>query len=186
MNFCSFLIARWVPRLAIAHLAQNHFPTARAPRYPAGMTETRWPAYLRIPPFVPAPCARRDGWTALRQGEFVGWLAQTGCVTEAAARVGVSRESAYRLRRREGSEGFAAAWDFALAAGAHIGGAQTGARAKFTPAQLPVAAFEGLVHVRMRRGRYAGCGRKPSDSALMRLMKRLDRACAGYPSGGWA
>lgn len=144
------------------------------------MTKSRWPAYLRIPPFLPAPCARRDGWTAVRQGEFIGWLAQIGSVAEAAARVGVSRESAYRLRRRAEAQGFARAWDFAAAGGIHIAGA-----AKFTPADLPAAALGGLVHVRMRRGRYAGCVLKTSDSALLRLIARLDRACADHGSEGW-
>ena len=37
-----------------------------------------WPAYKRIPDFVPVPLrARHDGWTPVKQGEFVGWLAQT-------------------------------------------------------------------------------------------------------------
>src|SRR5438067_13665643 len=68
-----------------------------------------------LPAFHPVPTrARADGWTPLRQAEFVGMLAQTGSVAAAAAFVGMSRESAYRLRRREGAAEFAAAWDLAL------------------------------------------------------------------------
>ncbi|MFN3388890.1 MAG: hypothetical protein ACK40O_08145 [Allosphingosinicella sp.] len=67
--------------------------------------------------FSPVPArARRDGWTADRQRVFIEGLAQSGCVGKAAAAAGMSRESAYRLRRRAGAEGFAAAWDACLAA----------------------------------------------------------------------
>ena len=43
---------------------------------------------------------RRDGWTAERQLRFLDALARTRSVTRAAASVGMSRESAYRLRGR--------------------------------------------------------------------------------------
>lgn len=83
------------------------------------MPETRSPstAALPVPDFTPVPCrARRDGWTADRQRAFIAALACTGCVGKAAREAGMSRESAYRLRRRRGAEGFAAAWDSILAA----------------------------------------------------------------------
>lgn len=141
----------------------------------------RWPAYLRIPAFVPVPLrSRRDGWTPARQGEFIGWLAETGSVSEAAARVGCARESAYRLRRRDGGEGFAAAWDFALSCGRHIA-----ASWKVTPSGLAAAALGGLVRVRMRRGRYAGCVIGSSDSALLGLLAWLDRTCGRLSGQGW-
>lgn len=70
-----------------------------------------------IPAFMPVPArARRDGWTPERQRVFIAALARTGCVGRAAAAAGMSRESAYRLRRREGAARFAAAWDSILAA----------------------------------------------------------------------
>ena len=62
---------------------------------------------------------RRDGWTAERQLAFLGALARTRSVTRAAASVGMSRESAYRLRARQGGALFAAAWDRVLAAEGH-------------------------------------------------------------------
>jgi NAD-dependent oxidoreductase involved in siderophore biosynthesis len=63
------------------------------------------------------PCrARRDGWTAERQRTFIAALARTGRVGRSALEAGMSRESAYRLRRRKGAESFAAAWDEILAA----------------------------------------------------------------------
>jgi hypothetical protein len=47
---------------------------------------------------------------------FIAALARTRCVGQAAAEAGMSRESAYRLRRSAGAESFAAAWDSILAA----------------------------------------------------------------------
>lgn len=62
--------------------------------------------------FTPVPVqARRDGWTAARQIGFIHRLAICGCVGTAARGVGMSRESAWRLRKRPGAESFAAAWD---------------------------------------------------------------------------
>jgi hypothetical protein len=57
---------------------------------------------------------RRDGWTIRRQFAFLDTLARTRSVTRAAKAAGMSRESAYRLRRRPSSALFAAAWDRAL------------------------------------------------------------------------
>jgi len=54
-----------------------------------------------------------DGWTIDRQLRFLATLAQTRSITKAARDVGMSRESAYRLRDR--AELFAALWDRALA-----------------------------------------------------------------------
>src|SRR4051812_28528512 len=69
------------------------------------------------PPFAPVPLrSRQDGWTVERQRTFIAALARTGCVGRAALEAGMSRESAYRLRRRKGAESFAAAWDSILAA----------------------------------------------------------------------
>jgi hypothetical protein len=64
------------------------------------------------PHSAPAPQSfRRDGWTPRRQLAFLDTLARTRCVTRAAAAAGMSRESAYRLRRRPSAGLFAAAWD---------------------------------------------------------------------------
>lgn len=57
---------------------------------------------------------RRDGWTAERQLRFLDALGRTRSVTRAARAAGMSRESAYRLRRRREAALFAAAWDKAL------------------------------------------------------------------------
>jgi hypothetical protein len=58
---------------------------------------------------------RDDGWSAERQRAFLECLAATGSVTVAARSVGMSRESAYALRRRADARGFAQAWDAARA-----------------------------------------------------------------------
>jgi hypothetical protein len=57
---------------------------------------------------------RRDGWTPARQLAFIDALARTGSITRAARAAGMSRESAYRFRRRDPRGLFAAAWDRAL------------------------------------------------------------------------
>ncbi|VWX57901.1 hypothetical protein [Sphingorhabdus sp. 109] len=59
---------------------------------------------------------RKDGWTPEKQRAFIGALADCGVVAEAARSVGMSDRAAYTLRRAPGAEGFAAAWDAALAA----------------------------------------------------------------------
>ena len=68
--------------------------------------------------FDPVPVkARHDGWTPERQQGFIHRLALCGCPATAARGVGMSRESAYRLRTRPGAAGFAAAWQRALEIG---------------------------------------------------------------------
>ena len=120
----------------------------------------------RVPPFYPVPVrTRRDGWTVQRQAEFLGMLAETGSVMGACEAVGMSRKSAYALRAREGAESFAAAWNAALGPPVR----------KVTPPALEFLAHEGLVRLVMPRGRYRGMWRRPDDSALLRLVRRLDR-----------
>lgn len=61
--------------------------------YPAG------PPIGAFPISRLSPTRGRAGWGTLAQGDFIGFLAETGSVTEAARRVGLSKECAYRLRR---------------------------------------------------------------------------------------
>ncbi|PKP86141.1 MAG: hypothetical protein CVT78_13915 [Alphaproteobacteria bacterium HGW-Alphaproteobacteria-17] len=58
--------------------------------------------------------ARHDGWTPERQVGFIEALAETACVTQAAAAVGLSATAAYNLRRRPEAQAFQLAWDAAL------------------------------------------------------------------------
>ena len=57
---------------------------------------------------------RHDGWTPERQAIFLSVLRLTGSVRKAAAAAGMSRNSAYALRRRASGQRFASAWDLAL------------------------------------------------------------------------
>jgi len=74
---------------------------------PAGYdpAEYRWVPVRRRP--------RLDGWTEEKQRRFIEVLADTGQVRLAAKAVGMSRESAYRLRRSAHGAAFARAWDAA-------------------------------------------------------------------------
>lgn len=58
--------------------------------------------------------ARHDGWTVATQQAFIGVLADTGSVTQAALEVNMSATSCYRLRRSADGRAFAAAWDAAV------------------------------------------------------------------------
>ena len=120
----------------------------------------------RVPPFYPVPTrTRRDGWTVERQAAFLGMLAETGSVLGACEAVGISRKSAYALRARPHAESFAAAWDTALGAPLR----------KVTVRDDHFLAHHGLVRVVMFRGRYRGSWARPDDSALLRMVRRIDR-----------
>ncbi|HZG45542.1 MAG TPA: hypothetical protein VEZ41_04645 [Allosphingosinicella sp.] len=123
--------------------------------------------------FTPAPVrARRDGWTPELQRKFVLHLARGCGVDEAARLVGRSRQSAYALGARAGAEGFAGAWDAAVA----FAGAARGAGAAV--AQLPDAFSSGgetLLVPRFYRGRMIGYVLREDLRGLMSALRRLDR-----------
>jgi hypothetical protein len=74
-------------------------------------------ALVRIP-FRPVPVkARHDGWTPERQRAFIDRLCVTGHVGISAQAVGMTAQTAYRLRDRKGAASFRRAWDEALGAG---------------------------------------------------------------------
>lgn len=128
----------------------------------------------RIPAFHPVPVApRADGWTPLRQGQFIGWLAHTRSVAAACRKVAMGRESAYRLRRRPGAAGFAAAWDAALGR-AHE--AVDLASAKSTGLAAGYRSAAGLLRVVLYAGRYVTTVCKPDNNALLQHLAQLDRA----------
>lgn len=141
--------------------------------HPADAPRTR----RRIPAFHPVPvAARKDGWTPTRQAAFVGLLAETRSVEGACRRLGMGKESAYRLRKRPGAAGFAAAWDAALgkprSAVDLVSAKSTGLDASY---RLQV----GLLQVVMDRGRYAGSVWKEDDNALMQQLGQVKRARGG-------
>lgn len=57
---------------------------------------------------------RHDGWTTERQVAFLRALAATHSIAAAAREVGMTRQSAYRLRARLKGEPFDLAWDAAF------------------------------------------------------------------------
>jgi hypothetical protein len=67
--------------------------------------EYRWVPVRRQP--------RYDGWTEEKQRRFIEVLADTGIVTAAAKAVGMSSQSAQRLRRSPDGAAFSRAWDAA-------------------------------------------------------------------------
>jgi hypothetical protein len=84
-------------------------------------------------PDSPAPAPREGSdyrWTTYKALAFIGALAEFGCVAAAARGVGMSRQSAYRLRARLGEERFGRAWDSALAAGRKARGGRRASRLK--------------------------------------------------------
>ncbi len=67
------------------------------------------------PKFEPAtPRPRRDGWSADKQIRFIEALAEGASVDSAARRVGMTRDSAYKLARRPCGGAFREGWDAAL------------------------------------------------------------------------
>ncbi len=134
--------------------------------------------HVRVPAFFPVPLrGRTDGWTPKRQADFLGALAETRCVTLAARRVRMARETAYRLRRRRGGESFAAAWDAALGRGG-------GTSRKVTDGQSAGRAFEGLLKPHFWHGKHVGNQQKADNGALLAHLAQLDRALAGAAAIG--
>jgi hypothetical protein len=116
------------------------------------------------PTFIPAPVrARHDGWTPERQRAFIEALADCGSVTEAARRVGMSVESAYRLRRHPLGMNFARAWEATLVVGVE---------------RLKDIAFErattGTATPVFYRGEQVGERRTYNDRLLMFLLRHND------------
>ena len=136
----------------------------------------------RILAFHPVPVgARRDGWTPARQAAFVGLLAQHRSVEAACRALSMGKESAYRLRKRPGAAGFAAAWDAALGK-PHL--PVDLSSAKSTGLAAAYRNRMGLLQVVMERGRYVGSHWKDDCNALLQYLAQLDRASARLPEFG--
>lgn len=63
----------------------------------------------------PARQPQHNGWTPERQQRFLDHLADVGSVAAAARAVGMTRQSAYWVRRQSWATDFATRWDTALA-----------------------------------------------------------------------
>jgi hypothetical protein len=70
----------------------------------------------------PCPKVRHDGWTPERKRRFLESLAEKDDVRRACARVELSRQAAYELRRRDAL--FAEAWTLALRLGRRAAAAE--------------------------------------------------------------
>jgi hypothetical protein len=113
---------------------------------------------------TPALQQPHNGWTPVRRAHFLQHLADTGSVAAAARAVGMSRQSAYALRRQPGAEDFARAWDDALA---DAGG-------RFEELVMD-RIVEGEAEVIEREGCVVEVRRRPCDVRLLLYhLKRLE------------
>lgn len=118
----------------------------------------------RVPAFTPVPLRyRRDGWTPGRQADFLGRLAETGCIAAAARHVGMTRESAYRLRGKAGAGSFAAAWDSILA--------QSPSAPMSTHELLWHRVRYGILKPVMLGGRHVATRHSPDNDAVLKLYR---------------
>lgn len=108
---------------------------------------------------------RRDGWTEVRRVRFLDDLAQRGNVRAACAAVGMSRDSAYQLRRREPL--FARAWAAALEL------ARTASEQV-----LACRAIDGIEEQVWYRGEVVGTRVRYDSRLLLAHLARLDAAAA--------
>ncbi|MGZ3258647.1 MAG: hypothetical protein ACXWIO_06175 [Croceibacterium sp.] len=112
---------------------------------------------------TPIPAAvRHDGWTPARRTQFLDRLALDGSISAACSHAGMSREAAYRLRRRDAL--FARTWDAALVL----------ARAASADV-LANRAIDGVEEQIWYRGELVGTRRKYDSRLLLAHIARLDR-----------
>lgn len=109
-----------------------------------------------------ARAPRHDGWTPERKTRFLDSLAIKGNVGLACAQAGLSREAAYRLRRREPM--FARAWKAALAQ----------ARDRSVDV-LEDRAIDGIEERIYHRGELIDTRRRYDSRLLLAHIGRLDR-----------
>jgi hypothetical protein len=119
------------------------------------------------------PEARHDGWTPARQAEFLRVLAATHCVSAAARRVGMGRQSAYKLRNRLKGEPFDVAWQAAFRL-------QYDALAE----ALVERAINGVEVPHFFKGELIHTSRRYDERAAVALLALRDRLGPPRPSWG--
>lgn len=88
---------------------------AQSPRSPRrAAPKLRAVPVNHAPATPPETAARADGWTLEKQAGFLRALSASHSVSEAARIVGMSRQSAYRLRSRLKGQPFDLAWEVAF------------------------------------------------------------------------
>lgn len=125
--------------------------------------QAEWIAQRGEPPEESGPRERWDGWSAVRKRAFLRALSETGAITEAAQRVGISRSSVTRLKKK--SPDFAAACEAALA--------------RSLPCLEQVAwepAAEGWDEEIVQGGKGTGTRRRYSETLLRTLLVREQAA----------
>lgn len=105
------------PDLTPPALPAHPLPALPAPPVTPSRIEANLDARLEFTP-VPRGAKRWNGLTELKQRTFIQLLADSGSVTMAANAIGTSTSAMYSLRRGEGAESFAAAWEAAIDIGA--------------------------------------------------------------------
>ena len=108
------------------------------------------------------PAIRHDGWTDECKGRFLALLAESGNVQRSARRCGMSAQSAYVLRRREGE--FALGWDAALVLARD-----------HAEQVLADRAIEGVEEPIFYRGEQVGSRLRFDARLLLAHLARLDR-----------
>ncbi|HXG99681.1 MAG TPA: hypothetical protein VNI79_04615 [Sphingomicrobium sp.] len=121
--------------------------------------------------FTPVPRIRkrRNGWTDVRQREFIVALARCGSVSAAARHVGSTTRSAYRLLDAPGADSFAAAWDRAISEG----------YARVRDAALARSLHGAFVPV-YRRGKLARVEHRHNDKLAIALLSSRDQNIDEY------
>jgi|GEM_PF-3280251 len=112
---------------------------------------------------------RTDGWTPERQRGFVVMLSLTGSVKAAAAEVGLSRESAYHLRRKPEGRLFARLWD----------AARLIARDRLADEAME-RAVNGTTETIVYHGEEAGHRQRHDNRHLQWTLSRLDREASRF------
>ena len=131
--------------------------------------------FTEIPPSsaLAQPKARHDGWSPDRQKTFLEALARTGSVKAAALYTGLSRESAYKLRRRPDAKAFMRAWDAAL----------IHARDLFAD-DLLERGLSGWTEPVWHLGEEVGTRERFSPPMFLAALARLDRKADGFDQEG--
>ena len=111
---------------------------------------------------IPTPPAPANGWTPERKALFLDRMACHGNARAACRAVGLSREAAYKLRRRDPL--FARAWAAALVLARENGEQVLGER-----------AIEGVEEPIYYRGELIGTRRRYDSRLLLAHLARLDR-----------